>query len=310
MKRNQNRRVCVTGASGYIGPWLVRKLLENGHTVHATLRNLENASKAGLLKSLPNAEDKLVLFQADIYNAIEFDAAIKGCDFVFHVATPMLHDTQNSQYKDTAEAAVAGARLIAESCIRSGTVKRLIYTASIMASSQLTEDGVGLRSYVDESCWTPLDHSFTHGTDFTLGYTRSKTLAEKAVLSYSEKYNGELEVVTLCCGLVGGETLLPYLPLTVEVIFSQLRGNLYWYNSLKLSEEITGSVPLVHIEDVCNARLFCMERPSMRGRFFCAASNPSVKGIGLFFQEYYPEYKIAKERVSYVKRWNLFLSVY
>lgn len=127
------------------------------------------------------------------------------------------------------------------------------------------------------------------------GYTRSKTLAEKAVLSYNEKYNGELEVVTLCCGLVGGETRLSHLPISVEVIFAHLSGNSCLYNSLKLLEEITGSVPLVHIEDVCRAHLFCMERPSMRGRFFCAASHPTVKGIGLFFQDYYPEYKIAKE---------------
>ena len=34
------RRVCVTGAAGYIATWLVRKLLERGCAVHATLRNL------------------------------------------------------------------------------------------------------------------------------------------------------------------------------------------------------------------------------------------------------------------------------
>lgn len=65
------------------------------------------------------------------------------------------------QYKDTAEAAVAGIKIIADSCIRSQTVKRLIYTASSMSASPLTDDGVGIKSCVDESCWTPLNVSFT-----------------------------------------------------------------------------------------------------------------------------------------------------
>jgi uncharacterized protein YbjT (DUF2867 family) len=31
--------VCVTGGGGYIGSWLIRKLLDRGCVVHATLRN-------------------------------------------------------------------------------------------------------------------------------------------------------------------------------------------------------------------------------------------------------------------------------
>ncbi|XP_060674196.1 NADPH HC-toxin reductase 1-like isoform X2 [Ziziphus jujuba] len=295
-KTKENHRVCVTGASGLIGSWLVKRLLEKGHTVHATLRNLEDESKVGLLKSLPHADTKLSLFQADIYNPMDFDPAIKGCEFVFHVATPMLHNSQSSLYKDTAEAAIAGVRSIADSCIRWQTVKRLIYTASCMSASPVTNDGVGTKSCVDESCWTPLNVSFTYFNDFLLGYTRSKTLAEKEILSYNEVDNGKLEVVTIPCGVVGGDqTLLPYLNITVETLLSQLSGNLCGYNSLKCVQEITGSIPLVHLEDVCEAHIFCMEQPSLRGRYFCSVVNPTLKEIALYIQENYPEYKIAEE---------------
>ena len=71
-------------------------------------------------------------------------------------------------YKDTVEAAVAAVRIIADACIRSKTVKRLIYTASIMSSSPLTEDGVCFKSCIDETCWTPFDVSFTYANDFTM----------------------------------------------------------------------------------------------------------------------------------------------
>jgi nucleoside-diphosphate-sugar epimerase len=33
------RRVCVTGAGGFIGSWLVNLLLSRGYFVHGTVRN-------------------------------------------------------------------------------------------------------------------------------------------------------------------------------------------------------------------------------------------------------------------------------
>jgi len=48
-------------------------------------------SKVGLLKGLAGAENTLLLYQADLYNAEEFEPAIRGCQFEFLVATPMAH---------------------------------------------------------------------------------------------------------------------------------------------------------------------------------------------------------------------------
>ncbi|XP_050377024.1 anthocyanidin reductase ((2S)-flavan-3-ol-forming)-like [Argentina anserina] len=286
-------RVCVTGGSGYIGCMLVKKLLEKGHS--QKLRFLSDASKVGLLKSLPNADTNLLLFRADIYDPNEFEPAIEGCEFVFHVATPLQHNPQSSQYKDTTEAAVAGVRIIAYSCIRSQTVKRLIYTGSTLSMSSRKDDGVGFKPILDESCWTPLDASSTYGNAYTMGYIKSKTLGEKVMLSYNDFGDSKLEVVTLPCGLVGGESLLPNLVSSVGVILAQLTGDLFSCNALKFMQEFMGSIPLVHVDDVCQAHIFCMEQPSMKGRFCCAVARHPIKEIAMYFHETYPEYKLHKE---------------
>jgi hypothetical protein len=74
------------------------------------------------------------------------------------------------------EATIAGVRAIADICVKSRTVKRLIYTASVVATSPLNEDGSGYKSCTDESCWTPSDLSLTYANDYVLVF----------LLSYSE----------------------------------------------------------------------------------------------------------------------------
>ncbi|GLT79749.1 hypothetical protein SLA2020_512260 [Shorea laevis] len=152
------------GGTGYVGSLLVKNLLEKGYTVHATTRNLNDVSKVGFLKSLPYADTRLVLFQAEIYNPDDFDHAIKGCETVFHLVTPQRH-IENSQFKNITEAALAAEKSIATSCIQSDTVKCLIYTSSLSTAYPVKIDGSGFKDIVDETCWTPPNLSFPFPDD-------------------------------------------------------------------------------------------------------------------------------------------------
>jgi hypothetical protein len=42
------------------------------------------------------------------------------------------------------------------------------------------------------------------------------------------------------------------------------------FGGLRMLQRMMGSVPLVHVDVVCDALVFCMERPSIAGRFLCA----------------------------------------
>ena len=93
------------------------------------------------------------------------------------------------------------------------------------------------------------------------GYTASKTLSEKEILKYNKEGEGGLEVVSLNCALVGGDTILPYTPDSVLLIVSPLTGIELYHTSLKFLQGLLCSLPLVHIDDVCEAHIFCIERP-------------------------------------------------
>ncbi|XP_078169793.1 NADPH HC-toxin reductase 1-like [Carex rostrata] len=293
-------RVCVTGASGFIGSSLVRRLLEKGYVVHATLRNIGDESnyKVGLLKGLPGADTRLFLFEADIYDPDLFGPAIEGCEFIFLVATPLKHDPLNSKYKDTTEASLNGIHTILKFCEQSGTVRRVVYTGSVVATSPWKEDFTGYKDFIAESNWTTIDLPYPHYTDHLKDYTASKTLSEKEILKYNkegEGGEGGLEVVSLNCALVGGDTILPYTPDSVLLIVSPLTGIELYHTSLKFLQGLLCSVPLVHIDDVCEAHIFCIERPVMAGRFLCAVDCPTMKDFVVYFAEEFPDLKLIKE---------------
>lgn len=218
------------------------------------------------------------------------------------MATPLQHTPQTSQYKNTGEAAVAGVRSIADACIRAATVKKLIYTASVVAASPLMDEGsaTGFKDTMDETCWTPFDFPTPYPIDNIVEYTRSKTLAEKEVLSYNGK---GIQVVSLACGLVGGrETLQSWMPESLGLIVSQATNDKNRYRGLRFLEELLGKLPIVHLEDVTAAHVFCLEHPRINGRFLCASSFLKSAEIASYYQLHFPLIKIPQEFIEDTKR--------
>lgn len=68
----------VSGGTGYIGSWLVKNLLDQGHTVHALVRNPAKAKNI--------AHPNLIFFEGDIMNRDAIFTAMRDCDYAFHLA--------------------------------------------------------------------------------------------------------------------------------------------------------------------------------------------------------------------------------
>ncbi|KAF7844911.1 putative anthocyanidin reductase isoform X1 [Senna tora] len=105
-----------------------------------------------------------------------------------------------------------------------------------------------------------------------------------------------MEVVTLTCGLVGGDTVQSSLSGSLAVCISHLTQNSEELKSLKFLEQLLGKIPLVHIDDVCEAHIFCMENPSItNGRFLCANSFVSSQEIANYYLLNYPEIQLKQQ---------------
>ncbi|KAJ1260147.1 hypothetical protein BS78_10G210200 [Paspalum vaginatum] len=300
-QKSSGVRVCVTGGAGFIGSWLVRKLLQRGYTVHATLRNTGDEEKAGLLRRLvPGAADRLRLFEADLFDAATFAPAIAGCQFVFLLATPFGLEGAGSKYKSTAEATVDAARAILRQCEEAKTVRRVIHTASISTASPLKEAASGYghryKDFISESCWTPLNVDYPLRSAHFDKYILSKLQSEQELLRYNAGESPAFEVVTLPLGLVKGDTVLGRAPETLEGAVAPVSGSAAYFGLPRILQQLLGSLPLVHVDDVCDALVFCMERPrSIAGRFLCAAAYPTIHDVADHYARRFPHLDVLRE---------------
>ncbi|AQK96914.1 Dihydroflavonol 4-reductase [Zea mays] len=272
--------VVVTGASGFVGSWLVMKLLQAGYTVRATVRDPENVGKTKPLLDLPGATERLSIWKADLADEDSFDEAIRGCTGVFHVATPTdfeSKDPENEVIKPTVE----GMIRILRACKEAGTVRRIVFTSS--AGTVCVEERQ--RPVYDHDNWSDVD--FCRRVKMTgWMYFVSKSLAEKAAVAYAAEHG--LDLVSVIPTLVVGPFLSAAMPPSLVTALALVTGNEAHYSILK-------QVQFVHLDDLCDAEIFLFEHPAAAGRYVCSSHDATIHGLAAMLRDRYPEYDIPQK---------------
>ncbi|XP_020102662.1 dihydroflavonol 4-reductase isoform X7 [Ananas comosus] len=289
--------VCVTGATGYIGSWLVRSLLQRGYRVHATARDTAKLP----LSSSSEGSDRLSVFRADLREEGSFDEAVRGCVALFHVAASMDFDASAQQNiedrvrSEILEPAVRGTINVLQACIRSETVKRVVFTSSVSTITAKDDTG-NWRAVVDESSTTPTDvvwNSKPRGWVYVL----SKLLTEEKAFEFAEAKG--IELVSIVPPTVAGPFLTPSVPASVRVLLSPITGDPVLYPVLVSVNSRLGSVPLAHIEDICDAHIFLMENADAKGRYLCSPGSYSIPQLADLMSLEYPSFSSERFRMEF-----------
>ena len=98
MKTENSKTVLVTGANGFVASWLVKKLLEEGFTVHAAVRNPKNKEKIAHLEAIAkDSKGTIKFFASDLLVQGSYQESMEGCSLVYHTASPFTVDVEDPQ---------------------------------------------------------------------------------------------------------------------------------------------------------------------------------------------------------------------
>ncbi|XP_028800929.1 dihydroflavonol 4-reductase-like isoform X1 [Neltuma alba] len=271
------KTVCVTGAAGFIGSWLVMRLLQRGYTVRAAVRDPDNMKKVEHLLDLPNADTHLTLWKADLTQEGSFDNAINGCIGVFHVATPFnleTKDPENEMIKPT----INGLLDIMKACVKARTVRRLVYTSSAGTLSA-TEH---LKPVIDETCWSDVEFCLKAKMTGWV-YFVSKTLAEQEAWKFAKEHN--MDFISVIPPHALGPFLMNSMPPSFFTSLSLITGDEDRYSILKKGH-------FVHLDDLCMCHIFLFEHPQAEGRYICSSHEATIHEIAKLLSQKYPEYSV------------------
>jgi len=199
---DKSKPVLVTGGSGYVASWIIKKLLEEGLDVNATVRDPSNSKKVGHLTALAKASaGKLKLFKSDLLDSGSFDEPMRDCELVIHTASPFFITGIKNPEEELIRPAKEGTRNILESAKRNPTVKRVVLTSSVVAIHGDNADiALAPGGIFTEKEWN-ITSSAQHQP-----YAYSKTIAEKEAWAISKEQD-QWDLLTINPGWILGPSV-------------------------------------------------------------------------------------------------------
>lgn len=184
----QDRPTFVTGATGLLGGWLTRRLLESGADVVCLVRDWVPQSELVRGRLIENAK----VVRGDVRDQATVERVLGEfeVDTVIHLAAQTIVGIANRNPVSTFESNIGGTWSLLEACRRSPTVKQIVVASSDKAYGEHAK-----LPYTEEA---PLIGSHP--------YDVSKSCADLIATSYAKTY-GLPVGITRCGNFYGGGDL-------------------------------------------------------------------------------------------------------
>jgi len=273
---DKSKAVMVTGATGYVAGWLVKRLLDEGMTVHAAVRNPDKSEKVKHLDEMAaKSPGQIKYFKADLLDKASYAEAMEGCELVFHTASPFTLNVDDPQ-KQLIEPAVQGTENVLEQANKTESVKRVVLTSSCAAiytdASEIKNTPKGM---LTEEIWNT-----TASLDYQ-PYSYSKTLAEKTAWEINQKQN-RWDLVTINPSFVLGPALNPGAITSESYNVLKQMGD----GTMKMGAPRMG-IGAVDVRDVAEAHYQAGFTPQADGRYITSAHNTDFLEMAMMLQEKY-----------------------
>lgn len=262
-------KVLVTGANGFLGSWLTRELVQQGHEVYALVRAKSDLSElAGVNCKYLHGD------VTDVHSLLE---AFKGIDTVFHLAGVVAYKKSDRAQMERVN--VQGTQNVVEVC-REHKVRKLVYLSSVVAV------GAG---YTPDQVMNENSEYNIH--DLDLGYFETKHEAEKIVKKACDR--GEIDAVMLNPSTIYGAGDAKKGSRKMQVKVAQ--GKLKFFTS--------GGVNVVAAEDVIQGIISAWKKGRTGERYILCGENMLIKDLFKMIAEeagVKPPHKLMPDTVLHV----------
>ncbi len=239
------KKVLITGANGFLGSWLTRELVKQGHEVYALVRKNSDLSEL-------NGVSCKYLY-GDVTDVVSLLEAFKDIDTVFHLAGVIAYKKSDRSLMDKVN--VQGTANVVQVC-KELKVRKLVYLSSVVAiGSSFSADNV-----LDEKS------SYDIGS-LNLGYFETKKQAEEIVKTACT--NKDIDAVILNPSTIYGAGDAKKGSRKMQLKVAQ--GKLKFYTS--------GGVNVVAAEDVIAGIISAWNIGKTGERYILAGENITIQKL-------------------------------
>ena len=247
-------KVFVSGGTGYIALHSISALIKKGFNVKTSLRDMARKSEViNSVSKIVDCDDRIEFCELDLLKDDGWDDAVKGCDYVLHLASPVLFGMPKDP--DTLiKPAVEGIKRCLKAAVKN-KVKRFVMTSSFAAIGSGSN-----KIEFDDNDWTDLDNE-KHA------YNISKTKAEKFLWEHinSLAESDKIEVCAINPVVVIGPSLSDDMGTSNLAIRKLLDGSMPFIPKF--------GIDLVDVRDVADMHIEAMLNQDAPGKRFLLSSH-------------------------------------